>query len=310
MTTPPPTLSVVITCRDNAAVLADQLRALMAQDVDGWVDTVIVDDGSTDGTHLVAEEHADRLPGFRLIRTPPRGRAPALNHGYSASEGEAVVFLDADDEVAPGYLVALQRALEDHPCVAGRLDNDTMNPAWLQTSRPQEQVTGLRREPQVPWPVASGGTMAVRRDLLDAVGGFDEDMAYAQDTDLCIRIAHQGVTLTFAPEAVLRYRYRTSGREIFHQARHYGRGGVALDHRYGTGRPSAARIAVRSLRLGALVVHLPFCGRRSVRLATVFRAGFLIGWLESALWPRRFFPPTVLEPFGRDGPPATRADVA
>jgi GT2 family glycosyltransferase len=135
--------------------------------------------------------------------------------------------------------------------------------------------------------------------VLEAVGGFDEAMAYAQDTDLCWRVALTGVALVFVPEAVLRYRHRPSVRAVFGQARRYGRGGVALDHRFGTGR-SLVRIGWRLLRLLSLAGRLPWCRDRSVQMATVFRAGLLVGWLEAALRPHRFFPPTTLERVSRE----------
>ena len=303
MTDPHPTLSVVISCRNEAALLPRQLAALRRQEVAGWVDTVVVDDGSTDGTARVAATHGDGLPGFAVVEQVPQGRSPALNAGVAATRGEAIVFVDGDDEVAAGYLAALQAALAVHPFVASRLDHDTLNPDWLRGTRPPEQSTGLCHEPQTPWPVAGGGTLAVRRDVLDAVGGFDEAMVYAQDSDLCWRLALAGKRLTFVPDAVLHYRYRRSARAVFDQARRYGRGGVALDHRYG--RPaSLARIGRRTLRLVSLARRLPWFADPSVRAATAFQAGHLVGWLEAAVRPRRFLPSAALEPVVR---PATGA---
>ena len=291
----PPSLSVVITCRNEAEHLPRQLRALRDQEVEGWVDTVVVDDGSVDDTHRVAEAHGRGLPGFRVIRTPPRNGGAGRNTGAACSRGEALVFIDGDDEVAPGYLAALQAALVDHRFVAARLDHEALNPPWLATSRDPRQVDRLPTEPQAPWPVAGGGTLAVRRDFFEAVGGFEEALPYPQDTDLCLRLALTGVTLAFVPEAVLRRRYRPTVWRVFVQARGYGRGGVALDHRYGGGR-SPARIGMRLARLLSLALRLPWFRDRSVRALTAFRAGLLIGWLEAALRPHRFFPPAVLEP--------------
>lgn len=293
MSSPAPTLSVVIACRNEAELLPLQLAALRDQQRDGWVDTVVVDDGSTDGTHRTAEQHGEGLPGFRVVRIPPRGRPAALNAGISATQGDCVVFVDGDDEVAPGYLAAMRAALVDHPFVAGRIDHTTLNPDWLTGTRPPEQSTGLCHEPQQPWPVAGGGTLAVRREVLEAVGGFDDEVTYVQDSDLCWRIAMAGVRLTFVPDAVLRYRYRRTARQTFTQARRYGRGGVLLEYRYGS-RPSILRIARRSLRLVLLARHLPWFARPEVRVATGFRAGHLVGWLEAAGAPRRLFPDAAL----------------
>ena len=278
----PPTLSVVISCRNEARWLPSMLASLHRQQIDGWVDTIVVDDGSTDGTHEVAAQAGAGLPGLRILRTEPVNRAAAANAGLAASVGEAVVFLDGDDEVAPGYLAALRAALADHDFVAARIDHQALNTSWQRAARPPEQSTELRSEPGVAWPVAGGGTIAVRRDVLTAVDGFDEGLVDAQDTDLCWRLAGRGVELTFVPDAVLRYRYRETARQVFGQARHYGRGRAVLEHRYGP-RPSRLTLPRRAVKLGLQVLVVPFCVRRSLRFATAFRAGILLGWIEATL---------------------------
>lgn len=303
-----PTISVVIACRNEAQRLPQQLDALRNEEVDGWVDTVLVDDGSTDGTATVAEAHGRGLPGFRVIRTPPTNRATAINVGIRASTGEAVVLLDGDDVIAPGYLDTLQEAMADHPFVAARLDHEALNPEWLRTARDHQQVTELCHEPQRPWPIAGGGTLAAHRQVLDAIGGLAVECDYAQDTDLCWRLAMVGTPLTFVPAAVLHYRHRTTARTVFQQSRRYGRGGVLLDYRYGAGR-SWPRVARRTLRLVAQVVRLPTLITRTGRVTTAFRTAFLLGWLEAVLWPSRFFPSAALVPVDGatgDGLSATR----
>ncbi len=285
-----PSLSVVIACRNEADLLPLQLAALRAQEVTGWVETIVVDDGSTDGTAEVAEAQGDGLPGFRVLRTPGSNQAGACNIGIAASTAAAVVFLDGDDEVAPGYLAALQRALVDHPFVAARFDHDTLNPTWTPAHRLSVQVTGLRHLPLRPGPAAAGATLAARRGVLEAVGGFDESLNYGMDTDLCWRLALKGVPLTFVPDAVLRYRYRLTAPQTYRQWRGYGRGDATLDRRFGSD-PAVRRLArfgVRSLYLVAQCRHLPHFGDPSVRRATARRAGHLMGSLQGMVAPRRY----------------------
>ncbi len=286
-----PSLSVVIACRDEAEFLPLQLAALRAQEVTGWIDTIVVDDGSTDGTPDIAEAHGHGLPGFQVLRTPAASKATAGNIGIAASTGAAIVFLDGDDEVAPGYLAALQHALIEHPFVAAAVDHDTLNPTWTPATRLDEQVTAVRHDPARPSPVAMGATLAARRDVLDAVGGFDESMVRAEDTDLCCRLVLHGVPVTFAPGAVLRYRYRPTAHQTYRQWRGYGRGNAVLDRRFGPGpRPrlrQVARIGARTVYLLAQGRYLPRFADPSVRRETARRAGFLVGWLQGAVTPHR-----------------------
>jgi glycosyltransferase involved in cell wall biosynthesis len=290
---PLPTLSVVIACRNEQHHLPAQLAALAAQEVEGWVDTVVVDDGSTDATAARAEAFADRLPGLQVLRTPPRGRSAAANAGVAASTGDAVVFVDGDDEVAPGYLAALQGALVEHRAVAARIDNDALNPEHLRGGRPALQAHGLAHEPQQPWPVAGGGTLGIRRDSFDAVGGFDTSVLYAQDSDLCWRLALAGVAIAWVPEAVLHYRHRSSAKGTFRQARRYGLGGALLDHRFGTELPRWT-VVKRAIRLLLVVRLVPGFLSPRVRTAAAFEAGMRVGWLQGRLWPRRCFSPDAM----------------
>jgi glycosyltransferase involved in cell wall biosynthesis len=283
-----PTLSVVIACRNEEQHLPVQLAALAAQVVEGWVDTVVVDDGSSDGTADVAEAFADRLPGLQVLRTPPRGRSVAVNAGVAASTGEAVVLVDGDDEVAPGYLAALQAALVEHRAVAARIDNDTLNPERLRGGRPALQGEGLAHEPQQPWPVAGGGTLGIHRSTFDAVGGFDPAVLYAQDSDLCWRLALAGVELAWVPDAVLRYRHRTTMGGTYRQARRYGLGNALLDHRFGTRLPWST-VVKRALRLLFVARLVPGFLSPRVRVAAAFEAGIRVGWLQGRLWPARCF---------------------
>jgi GT2 family glycosyltransferase len=96
--------------------------------------------------------------------------------GVAAASGEAVLFLDHDDEVSPGYLSAMSAALSEHDFVAGRLETTKLNPAWVQKARghhPQnEGLVPYRYPPFLPH--AAGGTLGFKRHLYDMVGGLDE----------------------------------------------------------------------------------------------------------------------------------------
>jgi glycosyltransferase involved in cell wall biosynthesis len=279
---------VVLGCRNEAEHLPQQLEALAAQRSDGWIDTVVVDDGSTDGTAAVAEAFADRLPGLRVVRTPPLGRASALNTGIAQSRGEAIVMVDGDDEVAPGYLQAMRSALAEHPAVAGRIDHEALNPSWMHGVRSTDQSTGLTAAPQHAAPVGGGGTLGVWRSALEQVHGYDESVIYSQDSDLCWQLWHAGTRLTWVPDAVLRYRHRTTVRATFAQSRRYGRGNALLDLRWDHAS-SPWVVAKRVLRLVAVVRRAPWWGDRNVRVASAFEAGLRFGWLEGRLAPRRLF---------------------
>jgi GT2 family glycosyltransferase len=190
----------------------------------------------------------------------------------------------------------MQASLATQPLAAARVDHDSLNPEWIRGTRPAEQVDGLRTEPHLPHPVALGTALGVRREVLDATGGFDESWPNAEDTDLCWRAARAGFSLAFVPDAVVRYRYRATPRAQFHQAWGYGLGGALLDRNYGQwGRAHrSSRVIVRTVRLVAVGRRVPRFRDRSVRATAAFEAGLLVGWLQVTLAPRRYVDPSAL----------------
>lgn len=98
-----PGASIVVTNRDYGRFVRAAVDSALAQ---GGVEVVVVDDGSIDDSLAVLAEYGDAIT---VLRGGGGGQAAAMNQGFSRSNGDPVVFLDADDVLAPG---AVQRATE------------------------------------------------------------------------------------------------------------------------------------------------------------------------------------------------------
>jgi len=279
-------LSVVIPIRNAADDVRDQLAALADQSFEQPWEVVVADNGSTDGIGAVIASFVDRLPGLRRVDASHRaGQAHAVNIGARASTGDALLFLDADDVVAPGYLHAMSRALTEHPFVAARLDCDALNPPWVRNSRPRMQTDAVGT-PFGFLPSGAGCSLGVRRELFESVGGFDEDIILGNDVDFCWRVQLASGPLVFVPEAVVQYRYRASMRGIFDQARSYGTAGPVLYRRY-RHRGMPRRPWRKALRFhGALLVRLLRIRSRSDVAEWVFLAGYRVGLVEACIGER------------------------
>jgi GT2 family glycosyltransferase len=260
------TVSVVIACRNAGSTLAVQLEALAGQDCPVPWNVVISDNGSSDGSMALAERYATRLPGLIVVDSSQRlGAGHARNVGVQATSAPLLVFCDADDEVAPGWLAALVTALGSESFVAGRFESSRLNDARVLRSRSLQQDQALQESPFGPGlPHAGAGNLGVRRAAFLSVGGFDPAVGHLEDTDLCWRIQLTGVPLVFCPEAVVHVRLRTSLRTMWAQGRVYGAASALLERRYhrptsadstlaqdaargGTQGPTGSRITVTSL---------------------------------------------------------------
>lgn len=215
-------VSVVVAFHDAAAHLGQQLSALARQELDGAWEVIAVDDASSDDSRRIAESFSEHL-NLRVIPTSERrGQAHALNVGARAAAGEKLLFLDADDEVAPGYLGAMSVALEAHELVAARLDHITLNSKWVQSAY------GLHwQETDIDvyfgfLPFAGGCAVGVSRRVFELVGGFREELSPAHDVAFSWDVQLAGTALHFVPDAVLRYRYRDTLSGLYRQTRQQG----------------------------------------------------------------------------------------
>ena len=181
-------ISVVIPCYNQGHFLADAIGS--AKSGAYRVETIVVDDGSTDETPEVAA----RFPGVRYVRQDNRGLAAARNRGLQESSGDLVIFLDADDRLLPGGIDAGTRALAAQSGCAMAYGRCVMiGPDGTELPTPQQRrvLSGhyavlLRTNPI--WMPA----MAIfRRGPLVAAGGFAAGFDGSADYDLYLRIARE-----------------------------------------------------------------------------------------------------------------------
>lgn len=281
----PLSLSVVIPCLDARDTLGVQLEALTAQSWPGWWEVIVADNGSTDGSRDLVRAFEDRISNLRLVdASDKRGEPHARNVGAAAARGDALLSCDADDEVAPGWLEAMGGALEDHDFVACRLDTEKLNPRWLWQMSSAPQRDGLNRYDYPPFlPHAGGGTLGVKRQLHEAVGGFDESFLCLCDTDYCWRLQLAGVELHFVPDAVVHIRYRRSLGGIFRQAFSYGEYNVKIYEKYRSkGMPHLGPFPGLA-RWAKLLLTVPVLFTRPGRGRWVWQAGWRMGRLRGCL---------------------------
>src|SRR5512146_1805954 len=186
-----PEISIIIPTYNRRAMLREALASALAQR-GATFEVIVVDDGSTDGTwhDLAPYELGAQCENPRAVRTGRRGPAAARNRGIAIARGRLIAFLDSDDLWMPEKLARQSRFMRDNPECAISQTGET----WLRDGR---RVNPARRHRKRPGDIfidslrtclISPSAAILRRELLDEVGGFDEDMAACEDYDLWLRI--------------------------------------------------------------------------------------------------------------------------
>lgn len=275
--------SVVVPVHNAEPYLGDLLASLELQDMrDPW-EVVLVDNHSTDRSSAVAGQFAGRLP-LRMMEASARANPSyARNAGVASTTSEKLLFIDADDAVAPGYVRTMTAALDTHHLVTSRVDSETLNPGWVREAHGE------------PWQAtsvgvffgflpASGINIGIRRSLFDSLGGFpeafsgSEDMAFSWNAQI-----NAGASLHFVPDAVYLYRYRESLGGLFSQGANWGRDSVLLYRTY-----REAGMPGRSLRTGCedwlhSIRGLVMASSKSARAPFAVRLGLCAGRLRGSL---------------------------
>jgi glycosyltransferase involved in cell wall biosynthesis len=228
-------LSVVMPCRNVAATLGEQLRALVAQEWDGSWEVIVVDNGSTDSTRAVATEFAAPDRRVRVVEANEGvGVSYVRNTGVRASTAASVAFCDGDDIVEPGWVAAFGTALRDHELVTGPLDVFSLNRLEIARARGTASADRLPYFGAIPF--ARGNNCGMQRSAFARLGGFDESFIGLEDIELSMRAAALGLSVHYAPGARVKYRNHNDARAIWRQGLFYG--------------GSVPELAVRARRLG------------------------------------------------------------
>ena len=224
-----PLMSVVVCSYNGAATLADCLEGVAALRYPAY-ETIVVDDGSTDDTAAIAHAY-----GVRVISTPNRGLSAARNTGAEAARGDIVAYLDDDARPDPDWLtfLALELGRTRHAAVGGPNVPPASGGAVERAvaDSPGGPIHVLLSDTEAEH--LPGCNLAVRRDALLQIGGFDPRFRVAgDDVDLCWRLTEAGHTLGFHPAALVWHRRRGSVRAFWRQQRGYGRAEALLERKW------------------------------------------------------------------------------
>jgi GT2 family glycosyltransferase len=184
MTTP--WISVIVPARNAASTLGACLASIRdASATTGPIELLVADNGSTDRTAALAAEAGATvvsLPGLRVsaVRTRAAQQAGA----------PVLAFIDADHVLGADWFTAARRLLaEPRIAAVGAEYEAPRNGTWVQRTydRLRSRHSGAA---DVTW--LPSGNLAIRTDVFQAIGGFDETLETCEDVDLCRRLTRSG----------------------------------------------------------------------------------------------------------------------
>jgi GT2 family glycosyltransferase len=241
-----PPVTVILCTRDRPGPLRMALTSLLALDYPRF-EIIVVDNASTTeaSADVVASIGDARI---RLVKEPRPGLARARNRGVLASSNDIVAFTDDDVVVDRWWLRGLMDGFASGSgvaCVCGMVPSAELRSfpqayfdrrvTWARSCSPQTYSLSSPppNQPLFPFQVGQYGTganFAMRRDVVTALGGFDEALGVGsptrggEDIDMFVRVLLAGYQLVYQPSALVWHRHRADMLSLHDQISGYGLG--------------------------------------------------------------------------------------
>ncbi len=188
-------ISLVIPAYNEADYIAACLESVARNAPGQFQEVIVVDNASTDNTAEIAR----RFSFVTVVVEKGKGLTKARQAGLKATTAEFVAYMDSDSQLAPGWFQKAEALIQKYPDAVSwsgpvyyydapsRAWNFTLGLGWWFTAPLMYRLVGY---------MVLGGNFIVRRSAIDAIGGFDPDVAfYGEDMTLARRLSAQGKTV-------------------------------------------------------------------------------------------------------------------
>ncbi|MCK5580787.1 MAG: glycosyltransferase [Candidatus Omnitrophica bacterium] len=216
----PKLVSIVIPAYNCGEFIAETLESVLNQTYPRF-EIIVVDDGSTDSTEGIVRGYVEKHPEKVVYyRQENGGAAKTRNVGLSHAKGEYIAFLDGDDIFFPEKLektIAFLEQYHNYALVYTDMflidDEGHFLKHWLESKKYFDQghifINLLKECFFIP------SSVVIRKEILDQVGGFDENIRYTEDADLWLRIAkHHQIGLIKEPLVKWRIHQGNTSKDI------------------------------------------------------------------------------------------------
>ncbi|MCC7145360.1 MAG: glycosyltransferase [Phycisphaeraceae bacterium] len=208
----PPLVSVLMPVYNLERFLDEAVRSIRAQTFTAW-ELIAIDDGSTDRSLAILQQHAAEDPRIRVLSRANTGIVGALQDGLAVARGLLIARMDGDDFSVPQRFALQVEYLQSHPeCIAVGCRLEFMDTAGNRLRESRHLPTHAEIAAQMLALEGDGITHAttiIRRAALDQAGGYRAEYDTAEDYDLFLRLLEVGETANL-PQVLYRYRQHFS----------------------------------------------------------------------------------------------------
>jgi cellulose synthase/poly-beta-1,6-N-acetylglucosamine synthase-like glycosyltransferase len=223
-----PSISVILPAYNEEAIIDESIHSILDQNYDqDKVEIIVVNDGSTDRTQEIAESYED-TGKVEVVTQQNEGKGSALNTGLEHAEGELIAVQDADsviEEDAYRKMVGHFRNPDVGGVIAGikPLETDTV---WKKLQRIEYLLGIVYRKLMAvinTLYITPGALSIYRRDLIQDVGGFDEDNL-TEDLEIALRLKKAGYNIEMTAPAITKTEFPATFRDLKTQRVRWYRG--------------------------------------------------------------------------------------
>jgi cellulose synthase/poly-beta-1,6-N-acetylglucosamine synthase-like glycosyltransferase len=260
-----PSFSIVVPVRDEERVVGRLLNALVGLDYPADKrEIIVVEDGSTDNTLNICLEFAKKHDSMVKVLHKPfsDGKPSALNYGIQRASGDIIAIFDGDSVPASDALLNVLPYFEDQKVAA--VQGRTMS-----VNSEENMLTKFMSYEEAAWCEAylrgkdalnlfvslMGSCQFIRRDVLEAVGGFDERYL-AEDMELSANLTNHGYRTKYAPDVRALQESPSELKQLLRQRTRWFRGWMQVALRYGglMAKPSRAKVDAEATLLGPFIL--------------------------------------------------------
>jgi peptidoglycan-N-acetylglucosamine deacetylase len=224
-----PKITVIVAAYNSQQTIEECLKSILSLDYpEGLIEVIVMDGGSKDGTVQMAQKFPIKVISIRL-------NAPAAyNYAMKIASHPILGFIDADAKVEKEWLKLLLPHLDEHQVagVSGSIETWNAENLWAR-SIGFELKNRYSRIGKYTGRIATMNLL-LKKNVVEEVGGWDENLPSQYDTDLGFRISAKGYKIAYEQKAVCYHFNRSTLKAFYRQQLQYGKNTLRLYFKHGS----------------------------------------------------------------------------